>query len=69
MLVSSLKKMEQIVARNKLLYWDGWDVIFSKPHPGAWARKNGAFVNGAWHSQDRFVCGEKGWQIPDKLVR
>lgn len=69
MLVTSLEQMEKIVKRNKMLYWRGWDVVFSKPHPTAWMKKNGAFVEGLWHSQDIFECGPKGWEIPNKLVR
>ena len=69
MLVSSLEQMEQIVKRNKMLFWNGWDVVFSKPHPTAWTQRNAAFRKGVWYSQDTFEIGSDGWEIPQKLVR
>jgi hypothetical protein len=69
MKVTSLQQMEKIVSKNKMLSWRGWDVVFSKAYPGAWTRKNGAFVDGVWYSQDIFELGADGWEIPHKLVR
>lgn len=67
--VTSLDQMEQIVSNNKTLSWDGWDVIESKPNPAAWAKPNAAYINKVWHTQNRFVPAENGWDIPAKFVR
>lgn len=68
MKISSLEKMEEIVAQNKALFWDGWTVVNSYPSDKARTSKFGAYVNGKWHLQKRFVPATGGWDIPDKFV-
>jgi hypothetical protein len=69
MQVTSLEKMEAIVAKNKSLDWDGWTVTESQPNPIAWSKSNGVFINDSWHTQNRFEPTEQGWDIPGKFVR
>lgn len=69
MKVTSLEKMEQIVEQNKALSWDGWTVVQSQPNPIGWSKSNGAFINGSWHTQNRFEPTEQGWDVPGKFVR
>lgn len=69
MLVKSLEQMESIVAKNRTLSWDGWDVVQSFQSPTGWMQKNGAFIKGRWYTQRRFKITSNGWNIPDKIVR
>ena len=69
MQVTSLEKMEAIVANNKSLSWDGWTVLETKNDPTAWTKTSGAFINGSWKVQNRFAPTEQGWDIPGKFVR
>lgn len=67
--IGSLEKMEQIVKRNRMLSWDGWDVIHHKPSPTAWRSRSGVFVSGKWYIQKRFAITETGWNIPHYIMR
>lgn len=69
MQVTSLEQMEKIVKRNKFLNWDGWEVVNSFPSEKGRTSKDGAYINGIWHIQRRYTADERGWNIPDKLVR
>jgi len=69
MVVNSLEKMEEIVASNKALMWDGWTVIHSYVSDKARTSKFGALVNGKWQLQQRYEPTSNGWEIPDKFVR
>jgi hypothetical protein len=68
MQIKSLTQMEEIVLKNKSLFWDGWTVISSYPSEKAKTSPQGAFVKGKWHLQRRFVPSSNGWEIPDKFV-
>jgi hypothetical protein len=67
--ITSLDAMEQIVKKNKFLFWDGWNVLYRYPNPVAWRQTDGVFVKGKWFTQKRFELTSKGWDIPKKLVR
>ena len=69
MKITTLEHMESVVSKNRSLSWDGWTVINSYPSDKATTSTRGAFVNGVWHIQNRFVPSELGWEIPDKFVR
>jgi len=69
MMISSLEKMEEIVAKNRSLHWDGWTVIHSFQSHKARTSKFGAYRKGRWYIQKRFVPGKNGWNIPDNIVR
>lgn len=66
--INSLEQMEQIVENNEALSWDGWTVVHSVPSATAWMKVTGAFVNGKWYNQSRYVPGNAGWKIPKKLL-
>ena len=68
MQIKSLEKMEEIVAKNKALFWDGWTVVNSYPSEKGSSSSNGAYVKGTWHLQRRYVPSNAGWEIPDKFV-
>jgi len=60
--------MEQVVAQNRYLFWDGWTVVNSYPFEKGMLLANGAFVKGKWHLQKRFEPSQTGWDIPDKFA-
>lgn len=68
MVIKELGKMEEIVAGNKQLSWDGWTVVGSYPSEKGRTSKNGALVDSKWHIQTRYEPNEKGWDIPSKFV-
>lgn len=69
MLITSLEKMESIVRKNNRLSWDGWDVLLSLPNPSAWRYRDGAYVNSRWCVQKRYKITERGWDVPERLIR
>ena len=69
MKINSLDVMENIVENNKSLSWDGWTVVESKASPNAYTSVNGAYVNGKWVEQKRFIPSEDGWDVPNKFAR
>lgn len=68
MIITSLEKMEKIVANNKALSWDGWTVVESKLNSAGWTKPNGAFIEGRWYVQNRIDATETGWKISDKYA-
>ena len=69
MLINSLDQMEVIVANNKSLSWDGWNVVELTKSNAASYKNNGAFVNGSWYFKNTFIPDRDGWRIPKKYVR
>jgi hypothetical protein len=69
MKITSLEKMEAIVASNKSLSWDGWDVVELVRSPVAWSKPNAAFIKGFWYYRNVFAVNHDGWSIPTKYVR
>ena len=67
--ILSLDKMEEIVATNKFLSWDGWTVLEAKADDAAWMKTNAAFINGKWNRVNRYEPSETGWNIPDRFVK
>jgi hypothetical protein len=67
--ISSLEKMETIVANNKSLNWEGWTVIESKADQSAWMKKDAAFIEDKWYRINRYDSGPNGWNIPDRLIK
>lgn len=67
-MIKDLETMEKIVASNKELSWDGWNVIELKPSHSAMFKPSGAFVNGKWHTKNIYSYGDKGWNIPKRYV-
>ena len=68
MLINSLEKMEQIVSKNKSLFWDGWTVISLQPTNNGMMSNEGVKRNGRWYIQKRYDADASGWEIPDKFV-
>lgn len=68
-MITSLEKMEEVVAKNRFLFWDGWTVIHAFQSDKGRTSKLGAYRKGRWYIQKRFVPGKSGWNIPDNLVR
>jgi hypothetical protein len=66
--VTSLETMEDLVANNNSLDWDGWTVVSRQKNDAAWMKPNGVFVKGKWYNQTRYEPTEAGWTIPSKLV-
>ena len=69
MLIKELEKMEEVVASNKQLSWDGWDVVHRYQSDRAWSSKNGVFVSNKWYMQKRYSPSSSGWDIPDKYAQ
>jgi hypothetical protein len=69
MLIRSLKKMEEIVERDRSLMWDGWTVVNSYPSKKGSTSQYGAYVKGEWHLQRRFEPTEAGWDIPERFIK
>lgn len=69
MLVKSLEMMESIVARNKQLSWDGWDVLLRFPDYSGWKKRDGVLIKGKWYVEKRFPITESGWSVPERFVK
>jgi hypothetical protein len=69
MLVTSLSKMEEIVAGHPDLSWNGWDVVRRKQNSNAQFDPKGICVNGVWYKQYVYPITESGWSLPESLVR
>ncbi len=67
--INSLDAMEDIVAKNRNLAWDGWDVVsYSRKHT-SFMNPRGRFWKGAWHEQTVYPVNERGWVIPRGLLK
>jgi len=66
MIVTSLEKMEKIVARNNTLSWVGWDVRDLKRSESGRTAVNGVRVGGVWYLQRIYSVTRNGWDIPNK---
>lgn len=69
MTISDLEVMDKIVAANDKLSWDGWDVRHLIYDEAAYYRTDGVRVNGKWYREKRYSPNEKGYTIPDRLVK
>ncbi len=68
MLIKDLQKMERIVAKNRSLSWDGWNVVEQISSPTAMLKKSGAFLRdkGLWVIKNVFYPSREGWSLPNK---
>ena len=66
MIIKDLKAMEQIVAKNYNLHWDGWTVVETKQSDIAKTAINGIRRNGKWFLAKTFVPDRNGWDIPNR---
>ena len=58
--------MEKIVARNKNLFWRGWDVVDLKESDMAKTAVNGIRINEKWYLHKVYSPTREGWHIPNK---
>lgn len=68
MQITSLDKMEEIVSKNRDLYWDGWTVVNRYRSKNASTSKDGVYVNQTWLIDKRFEPNRNGWDIPERFV-
>lgn len=58
-----------IVARNKFLSWDGWDIVTWRKDPRGYSDRRGKFINGSWGILFRYKVQRDGtWRIPSNYV-
>lgn len=69
MIINNLKQMETIVAKNKSLSWEGWNVVELTESHGAMFKPEGVFFKGSWFIKKTFVPDRDGWKVPNKYVR
>ena len=69
MLLTTPEQAEAIVASNKQLSWDGWNIVRMKPNRAGWMQRNGAFKDGKWFEKTIYEPNRQGWTIPDFLKR
>ncbi len=67
MYIKSLEQMEKFVAKNKSLFWSGWDVFSKVKTDKGRTSKNGIVLNGDWHIVNKIKLDRQGWHIPEKL--
>lgn len=50
--------------------WDGWDIVFFRASDAGRQAKDGAFRNGQWGFDNRFVVNSKGiWSIDSRNIK
>lgn len=58
-----------LVAKNRFLRWEGWNIVTWKPNPRGYTDKRGQFRNGSWGIQYTYPLRSDGsWRIPDTYV-
>lgn len=66
MIIKSLNTMEKIIAKNKNLVWDGWDVLDLKEDNVARTSTKGIRIKDKWYLHKRYSPNRNGWDIPNK---
>lgn len=67
--IRDLDVMESIVAKNRNLVWEGWNVVsYNKKHT-SFMNPRGRFWKGAWHEHTVYPVTEDGWSIPRGLMK
>jgi len=66
MIIKSLNTMEKIVAQNKNLMWNGWDVVDLKESEMARTSVTGIRIKDKWYLHKVYKPGKNGWDIPNK---
>lgn len=69
MIINNLEQMEKIVAKNKSLSWDGWNVVELIKSSSAMYKPEGIFSKGSWYIKKTFDLNREGWKVPNKYVR
>lgn len=68
MIINNLETMEDIVSKNKNLYWDGWTVVNKYKSDKAKTSKFGSYIDGKWFITKRYEPNRQGWDIPESLL-
>lgn len=70
MLIKNLHDMENIVASNNSLRWEGWDIINLIEDDLAEYSVDGCFdrVTGRWYKKSIYSITENGWEIPESVI-
>jgi hypothetical protein len=64
--VKDLAVMENIVAKNNNLKWNGWNVLELKKSNLGRTDANGIRINDEWFIKREFTVTRNGWDIPNK---
>lgn len=61
--------VERQQAAGNDVRWDGWDMVFFKPHRKAHRSKNGRYRNGLWGFEERVSPNRYGkWKVKEEYV-
>lgn len=62
--IKSLEAMEEIVANDPLLEWDGWDVVSYSAKRTSFLNPKARKFNGEWRQANRYPIESDGWTLP-----
>jgi hypothetical protein len=70
MLISDIHVMEEIVANNENLHWDGWNVVHVVEDDSAQYDNAGYYNrdNAKWYRKKSYSPDGIGWDIPDAVI-
>ena len=69
MYVNSMATMEDIVASNKALMWESFNVLEVKnASHNAPLKKQARYIDGAWHVVKVYPLTSQGWYVPKSWV-
>jgi len=64
----NLNQAEELSDKNDSLTWDGWTLVHHKPYRMGWARKDGEWRHGKWHTAKRLPVQSDGlYHIPKSV--
>lgn len=59
-----------LVARNRFLRWDGYDIVTFKPNPKGFIDRRGQYRKGVWGIEFRYPLKDNGtWSVPESYAR
>lgn len=68
MTLVNLSDAERFVSKTRNARWDGWDIVFFRPHPNGYTSPQGVFYRGRWGFQHRVSPSRRGWEIPKRYA-
>jgi hypothetical protein len=74
MIALSLEKVDGFVARLQRkginVKWEGWTMVFLRPHKHARTSQDGRYQNGEWGFEQRVEPNSQGqWLVNHRLVK
>jgi hypothetical protein len=69
MKISKIEEAEEIVLKNKSLFWDGWDIIHYKKIEDGFTDSKSVYKENSWYKKEIFFLNKDGWNIPDRLIK